>query len=102
MGPRSSHHSFQFLQTGPDLVLDLLQFSDDLRWRGMLHVLINELAVPIDRKVIPLGHDVRLRDAEALIGPEPLTLGAITLRPAREYVGEVVLRVVFGGERFWR
>ena len=64
----------------------------------MLDFLVDDFLVAVEREVIALGRDVGLWNAEALGGSGALALGGVARRPAGQYVGQVVLRVLFSRE----
>ena len=60
----------------------------------MIFLLVEDLLVAVDRKVVILRDDVGLVDAKALLGAGALAFLNVTFYPARENVGEVVLGVL--------
>ena len=60
---------------------------------------VDDFLVAVQREVVALRQEIGPGHAEALRGARVLALGPIALRPAGKDVGQVVLRVVGGGER---
>lgn len=63
----------------------------------MFHFLMDDFLVAVQAEVVALGHDVGLRDAEALISPEPVEFTTVAVRPPCQSFGQVVLGVLFAG-----
>ena len=95
----SLQHPLQFLHALLNLRLQLAEGFQDFARRAVRDFVVDDFLVAVEREVVALRGDVGLGHAEALRGARVLALGLVALRPAREDVGQVVLRVFVGGER---
>jgi len=65
----------------------------------MLHHRMHHLLVAVEAEVIPLRRNIGLGDAIALRSAWTVLLAAVTLRPAGQGIGQVVLGVLGLGQR---
>ena len=92
-------HRFQFAHAVDDFFFQVREPGEDVARRTVRDFGVDDFLVAVEREVVALRGEVGPGHAEALRGARVLALGPVALRPAGEDVGQVVLRVVVGGER---